>query len=178
MYNKYCNTVLMNNWHITHTHRLLKRSLMRSHPVSGNSGLRRCCGKVCTEVLSEACTQGRVNPRRALRGPRCEPPGPFASVPPHKSWFLAVHINKLLNQWMRETRPEVWDCVYALSSTLWHACPMVRWQRIMQPGCILTPEATRLSKRQLHHRGIKGLLLGYCDIIFCKMLKVCWICKQ
>lgn len=106
MYNKYCNTVLMNYWDITHTHCLLKRSLMRSHPVSGNSGLPMCCGKVCAEVLSDACTQGSVNPRRALRGPRCEPPGPFASVPPHKSCCLAVHINKLLNQRMRETRPE------------------------------------------------------------------------
>lgn len=106
LYNKYYSTVLMNYWYITHTHCLLKRSLMRSHPVSGNSGLPMCCGKVCAEVLSDACTQGRVNPRRALRGPRCEPPGPFASVPPHKSWRLAVHINKLLNQRMRETRPE------------------------------------------------------------------------
>lgn len=106
MYNKYCNTVLMNYWDITHTHCLLKRSLMRSHPVSGNSGLPMCCGKVCAGVLSDACTQVSVNPRRALRGPRCEPPGPFASVPPHKSCCLAVHINKLLNQRMRETRPE------------------------------------------------------------------------
>jgi len=50
---------------------------------------------VCAEVLSDAYTQGRVIPKRVLRGPRCELPGPFTSVPPHTSCRLAGHINKL-----------------------------------------------------------------------------------